>query len=139
MTTGHRLGTSDTSLVPIALGAMLMGTATPPDAPRRIVGHVATTVAPRYRTPDGGPALAMTDTADCSAWWQARGAVDRVASAVGATGNQVVLAWLRAARAPSVLPLVGPRTVEHHLEDVESLDPELTVDQLAELDAAGAS
>lgn len=65
-------------------------------------------------------------------------AVDRVAAATGATGNQVVLAWLRAAQAPTVLPLVGPRTFDHYLEDVEALDLVLTDDQLAELDAAGA-
>lgn len=61
-------------------------------------------------------------------------AVDRVAAATGATGNQVVLAWLRSDR---VLPLIGPRTFDQYLEGVESLDLELSPDQRAELDAAG--
>lgn len=65
-------------------------------------------------------------------------AVDRVAAASGATGNQVVLAWMMAQDSPRVLPLIGARTFDQYLECVESLDVELTAGQLAELDAAGA-
>jgi len=64
--------------------------------------------------------------------------VDRVAAASGATGNQVVLAWLTAADSPRVLPLIGARTFDQYLECIEALDVELTAEQLEELDAAGA-
>jgi len=65
-------------------------------------------------------------------------AVDRVAAASGATGNQVVLAWLMAADSPRVLPLIGARTFDQYLECIEALDVALTAEQLEELDAAGA-
>lgn len=65
-------------------------------------------------------------------------AVDSVAAATGATGNQVVLAWMMAQDSPKVLPLIGARTFGQYLECVEALDVTLTAGQLAELDAAGA-
>lgn len=65
-------------------------------------------------------------------------AVDRVAAGTGATGNQVVLAWMLAGSKPRVLPLIGPRTFDQYLECIEALDVSLTADQLAELDGAGA-
>ncbi len=65
-------------------------------------------------------------------------AVDEVARATGATGNQVVLAWLMAASGPRVLPLIGPRTWDQYLEGVEALDVELSSEQIAYLNAAGA-
>lgn len=71
--TARPLGATDTSVVPIALGAMLMGTRTPEDESRRILDHYVGEVAPRYAAPDGAPALAMIDTADCYCWWEARG------------------------------------------------------------------
>ena len=64
-------------------------------------------------------------------------AVDRVAAASGATGNQVVLAWMLAQDAPKVIPLIGPRTWDQYLECIEALDVELTADQLNELKGAG--
>jgi aryl-alcohol dehydrogenase-like predicted oxidoreductase len=65
-------------------------------------------------------------------------AVDAVAAETGATGNQVVLAWMMAQASPRVLPLIGARTFDQYLERIEALDVTLTPDQLAELDAAGA-
>ena len=65
-------------------------------------------------------------------------AVDEVAAQTGATGNQVVLAWMLAQDAPRVLPLIGPRTFDQYLECIDALDVELTADQLARLDGAGA-
>jgi len=65
-------------------------------------------------------------------------AVDRVAAATGATGNQVVLAWLMAQESPSAVPIIGARTWDQYLECAEAVDVTLTPDQLAELDAAGA-
>lgn len=65
-------------------------------------------------------------------------AVDRVAAAAGATGNQVVLAWMLAQDSPKVLPLIGPRTFDQYLECIEALDVELTADELEELNGAGA-
>lgn len=65
-------------------------------------------------------------------------AVDRVAAQTGATGNQVVLAWMLAQTAPRVLPLIGARTFDQYRECVDSLDLELTPAQLEELEHAGA-
>ena len=65
-------------------------------------------------------------------------AVDRVAAASGATGNQVVLAWMLAQTSPRVLPLIGPRTFDQYLECIEALDVELSADQVQELNEAGA-
>jgi aryl-alcohol dehydrogenase-like predicted oxidoreductase len=65
-------------------------------------------------------------------------AVDRVAADTGATGNQVVLAWMVAQDSPSRLPLIGARTFDQYLECIEALDLELTADQLRELEEAGA-
>lgn len=65
-------------------------------------------------------------------------AVDQVAAASGATGNQVVLAWMLAQDAPRVLPLIGPRTFDQYLECIEALDVELTDEQVRELNEAGA-
>lgn len=64
--------------------------------------------------------------------------VDSVASGVGATGNQVVLAWMMAQESPRVLPLIGARTFDQYLECIEALDVTLTREQVEELDAAGA-
>ena len=69
----RELGRSNTPVVPIALGAMLMGTRTPEDESRRILDHYLGEVAPRYVAPDGTPAKAMIDTADCYCWWEAPG------------------------------------------------------------------
>jgi aryl-alcohol dehydrogenase-like predicted oxidoreductase len=65
-------------------------------------------------------------------------AVDRVSAATGATGNQVVLAWMMAESAPTVLPLIGPRTWDQYRECIDALDVTLTEDQLTELNDAGA-
>ncbi|MGC4175467.1 aldo/keto reductase [Demequina sp.] len=65
-------------------------------------------------------------------------AVDRVAAASGATGNQVVLAWMLAQDSPRVLPLIGPRTFAQYLECIEALDVEFTPEQLEDLNKAGA-
>lgn len=71
--TGRTWMGSLTTTVPIALGAMHMGTRTPEPQARRILDHYVGEVAPRYTSPDGTPALAMIDTADCYCWWEARG------------------------------------------------------------------
>ncbi|WP_291380281.1 aldo/keto reductase [Demequina sp.] len=65
-------------------------------------------------------------------------AVDAVAKATGATGNQVVLAWMLAQDSPRVLPLIGARTWDQYLECIEALDVTLTADQLSQLDSASA-
>ncbi|MEV6830418.1 aldo/keto reductase [Amycolatopsis sp. NPDC051102] len=53
-------------------------------------------------------------------------AVAKVASSLGASGNQVALAWLLH---HGVIPLIGPRTWEHY----ESIAPAFTLDLPAEL------
>lgn len=76
-----------------------------------------------YRGPDADARLA---------------AVDDVARQTGATGSQVVLAWMMAQEAPRVLPLIGPRTFEQYLDAMGALDLELSPAQLELLEAAGA-
>ncbi|MEV7627535.1 aldo/keto reductase [Actinoplanes sp. NPDC089786] len=65
-------------------------------------------------------------------------AVDELAAELGATGNQVVLAWLAQRPGPRVVPLIGPRTPEQFENVVPALDLKLTTEQIERLDAAGA-
>ena len=64
--------------------------------------------------------------------------LDAVAAEAGATGNQVVLAWLVAQESPRVFPIIGARTFDQYLECVEALDVELTAEQVERLGDAGA-
>ena len=90
------------------------------DDPAKRVGHWA---MDPYAGPDAEARLA---------------AVAQVAGEVGATGNQVVLAWLLAQQDPAVVPLIGPRTAAQFDNGLGALDVVLSEEQLARLDAAGA-
>ena len=90
------------------------------DDPAKRVGHWA---MDPYAGPDAEARLA---------------AVAEVAAEVGATPNQVVLAWLLAQQDPAVVPLIGPRTKEQFDAGMGALDVVLGEEQLARLDAAGA-
>jgi aryl-alcohol dehydrogenase-like predicted oxidoreductase len=69
---------------------------------------------------------------------QARLAVlGEVAAEVGATPNQVVLAWLLRAGSPTIVPLIGPRTLEQYRAALPALDLKLSDEQVARLNAAG--
>jgi aryl-alcohol dehydrogenase-like predicted oxidoreductase len=59
-----------------------------------------------------------------------------VAAEVGATPNQVVLAWLLRSSSPPVVPLIGPRTLDQFDSAMAALDVSLTDEQVARLDAA---
>jgi aryl-alcohol dehydrogenase-like predicted oxidoreductase len=61
-----------------------------------------------------------------------------VAAKVGATPNQLVIAWLLHQTSPTPVTLIGPRTVEQYEAALPALDVKLTEDQFARLDAAGA-
>jgi aryl-alcohol dehydrogenase-like predicted oxidoreductase len=61
-----------------------------------------------------------------------------VAAEVGATPNQVVLAWLLRSTSPTIVPLIGPRTFEQFRAALPALDITLTDEQSSRLDAAGA-
>jgi aryl-alcohol dehydrogenase-like predicted oxidoreductase len=61
-----------------------------------------------------------------------------VAAEAGATPNQVVLAWLLRAERPTIVPLIGPRTLEQYRAALPALDLKLSDEQVARLDAAGA-
>ncbi|WP_436529538.1 aldo/keto reductase [Actinoplanes sp. HUAS TT8] len=61
-----------------------------------------------------------------------------VALEVGSTPNRTVLAWLLHQTAPSVVPLIGPRTPAQLDDLLPALDVKLDAGQLARLDAAGA-
>ncbi|WP_062298895.1 aldo/keto reductase [Demequina maris] len=65
-------------------------------------------------------------------------AVDDVAAQTGATGNQVVLAWMMSRHWPSMIPIIGARTFDQYLECVEAVDVELSLEQLDVLQNAGA-
>jgi aryl-alcohol dehydrogenase-like predicted oxidoreductase len=60
-----------------------------------------------------------------------------VATEVGATPNQVVLAWLLRQTSPAVIPLIGPRTVEQYTSALGALGVSLNEERLARLDTAG--
>ncbi len=59
-----------------------------------------------------------------------------VAAEVGATPNQLVLAWLLHQTSPAVVPLIGPRTLEQYEAALPALDVKLTVEQVDRLDRA---
>jgi aryl-alcohol dehydrogenase-like predicted oxidoreductase len=65
-------------------------------------------------------------------------ALDEVAAEVGATPNQVVLAWLMRQTSPPMVTLIGPRTPQQYESALPALDVKLTDEQAARLDAAGA-
>ena len=65
------------------------------------------------------------------------GVLDQVAARVGATPMAVAQAWLLQ-RSPNVLLIAGTSSVAHLEENVASAALELSVDDLAELDAIGA-
>ena len=88
-------------------------------AAKRQAHHV---MAP-YRGPDAEARLA---------------AVGEVAAEVGATPNQVVLAWLLRTTAPTIVPLIGPRTLEQYESAYAALEVTLTDEQMARLNATEA-
>jgi len=57
-----------------------------------------------------------------------------VAREVGATPNQVVLAWLLHQRTPAIVPLVGPRTLDQLETALGAVPVTLTDEQVARLD-----
>jgi aryl-alcohol dehydrogenase-like predicted oxidoreductase len=61
-----------------------------------------------------------------------------LAAEVGATPNQLVLAWLMQQDSPRTVALIGPRTVPQFEAALPALDVKLADDQVARLDAAGA-
>jgi aryl-alcohol dehydrogenase-like predicted oxidoreductase len=65
-------------------------------------------------------------------------AVGEVAAEVGAAPTQVVLAWLLRQASPTIVPLIGPRTLEQFDSALAALDVKLTDEQVRRLDAAGA-
>ena len=64
-------------------------------------------------------------------------ALKTVAQEVGATLNQVVLAWMVQSD-PPVIPLVAASTVEQMRENLGALEIELSAEQMARLDSASA-
>ena len=60
-----------------------------------------------------------------------------VADDVGATVNQVVLAWMLRSD-PPVIPLIAASTREHLQENLEALQVELSAEQMEQLNNAGA-
>jgi aryl-alcohol dehydrogenase-like predicted oxidoreductase len=89
------------------------------DDPAKRAGHWAMAA---YTGPDAEARLA---------------ALTEVAAQVGATPNQVVLAWLLLS-SPTTVPLIGPRTLDQYDAALPALDLTLTDEQLSRLDSAGA-
>jgi aryl-alcohol dehydrogenase-like predicted oxidoreductase len=83
----HEFGATGHRLVPIGLGCMLMGGRTDEPTSVRILDHFTGEIAPRFEAPDGSPALAMLDTADCYTWWDNRGTF-------GGQSEEVLGRWL---------------------------------------------
>lgn len=65
-------------------------------------------------------------------------AVAEVAAEAGVTPNALVLAWLLRQTSPTVVPLIGPRTLQQYEAALPALDVKLTDEQFARLDTAGA-
>jgi aryl-alcohol dehydrogenase-like predicted oxidoreductase len=64
-------------------------------------------------------------------------AVAELATELGVTGNQLVIAWLLHQRDPKLVTLIGPRTPEQYAAALPALDITLSDDQLKRLAAAG--
>jgi len=64
-------------------------------------------------------------------------ALRAISSEIGATPNQVVLAWMMQS-APAIIPVVAAGTEEQLEEDLAALDVRLSPDQLQRLQRAGA-
>lgn len=84
---------------------------------------------------EGHQAMAPYEGPDAQARLKVLG---EVATEVGVTPNQLVLAWLLHQTASTMVPLIGPRTFEQYEAALPALDVALTDEQLARLDAAGA-
>jgi aryl-alcohol dehydrogenase-like predicted oxidoreductase len=65
-------------------------------------------------------------------------AVADVAGELGARPNQVVLAWLLQHRSPTIVPLIGTRTLAHYEAAEAAMSLDLSDEQVKRLDAAGA-
>ena len=89
------------------------------DDPAKRTGHGALP----YQGPDAEARLAV---------------LEDVAAEVGATPNQVVLAWLLRQNTPTMVPLVGPRTLAQYDAAVTALDVCMTDEQANRLAGAGA-
>ena len=64
-------------------------------------------------------------------------ALKAVAKEVGATTNQVILAWMVQSD-PAILPLVGTSTMEQMEENLGAVEIELSSEQMARLNDASA-
>lgn len=60
----------------------------------------------------------------------------KVADEVGATVNQIIIAWMRQSD-PPVLPIIAGSRVEQLDENIKALDVKLTADQMQRLNTAG--
>jgi aryl-alcohol dehydrogenase-like predicted oxidoreductase len=63
-------------------------------------------------------------------------ALEGVARELGATPNQVIIAWMRQS-APAVLPIVAGSQPEQLTENLAALGVTLTAEQMTRLDTAG--
>jgi len=63
-------------------------------------------------------------------------AVRKLAEQLGATPNQIVLAWMMQ-NTPTVIPVTATGSLDHIAENLAAEEVNLTAEQLAELDAAG--
>jgi aryl-alcohol dehydrogenase-like predicted oxidoreductase len=89
------------------------------DDPAKREGHPS---MPDYLGPDSDARLAT---------------LTEVAAELGVKPNQLVLAWLLHQNAPTVLPLIGPRTPEQLDAALGALDIKLSDEHLTRLDEAG--
>ncbi|MFK3982103.1 aldo/keto reductase [Micromonospora sp. NPDC050397] len=64
--------------------------------------------------------------------------LDDVAAELAITPNQLVLAWLLHQESPTVVPLIGPRTLAQYEAALPALDIKLTSEHLTRLATAGA-
>lgn len=98
----------------------------------------------KYHSGEAGGGRYQSQTQEAAGRGRTGARVDRVVNAVGkvaaGTGRspaQVALAWLRHRDIP-VIPILGARRVEQIRDNLQSLDLELTADQIATLDDASA-
>lgn len=64
-------------------------------------------------------------------------ALKSIAAEIGATANQVVLAWMMQQSAPKIIPLFSASTPEQMEENLGAVDIELSTEHMQQLTAAG--
>jgi aryl-alcohol dehydrogenase-like predicted oxidoreductase len=63
--------------------------------------------------------------------------LSRIARETGSNENRIALAWMMARTEPRIVPVLGFSRLEQYMDNIQSMEVELTSGQIKELDSAG--